>query len=204
MWIEWDLRMEYKQITFKNISSKYSISEYGDIYSEYHKKILKPKKDKDGYLTIALVTNDGSRRFFRIATLVTIAFIGDYPKDMKDPTVNHIDGNILNNHYTNLEWMERATNSKLRFHSSKGELNGSALLTENCVREICQKLLNTEMTYSEIGDIYNVEKSTISNIKNGKTWKYITEQYPLLKECRIATKDLYSGRIVSVNPLLKN
>jgi len=48
--------------------------------------------------------------------LVAIFFIGPPPVDLKDPTVNHIDGNITNNHFTNLEWMERGKNSSIRLN----------------------------------------------------------------------------------------
>lgn len=196
--------MEYKKIKCKNIKDIYYISECGNIYSTYFKKILSSKKDKDGYLSISLCCNDGIRRMFRIASLVLYTFVGNPPKKMIDPTVNHIDGNILNNHYTNLEWMERCLNSSIRMNTCPGELNGSHILTQKEVHKICELLLSTEMTYDEIGNLYNVEKSTISNIKNFKKWSCVTKNYPLLKYCRIRVRDKSNGRFKIVNPLLNN
>ena len=195
-------KMEYRPIKYKNISDMYLISEYGDIYSKYYYKILKPKKDKDGYLSIALVSNDGLRHMHRIATLVINTYIGSYPKNLLDPTVNHIDGNILNNHYSNLEWMERSTNSAIRLHTSKGERNGSAKLQAQDVRNICAMLIKTDKTLKEIANIYGVTKSTIASIKNRKTWTEVTQYYSLLPKCRLLTRDIQTQRVVSINPLL--
>ena len=195
--------MDYKTIKYKNISDIYLISEYGDIYSKYYRRKLKASKDKDGYLKISLNTKDGKRKSFRIATLVTSTFIGKCPFDMKDPTVNHIDGNILNNHYTNLEWMERAENSRKRIHIAKGSLNGTAILNEDDVEKICELLISSNMSFDEIGILFNVEKSTVSNIKRGRNWKSISKKYPLLKKCRIKHRNKINGRIESFNPLLE-
>ena len=167
-----------KPIKYKNVKEGlYLIDEYGNIYSNYSKKYLSPTKDKDGYLKVKL--SGGSRNnqcYVRIATLVAYHFIGE-PKNMKDPTVNHIDGDKTNNHYLNLEWLERNVNSSIRENKGSGETNHEAKLSEQQVYEICDLLINTNLTYDQIGEKYGVKKSTISNIKNKKNWKHITEKY---------------------------
>lgn len=55
-----------------------------------------------------------------------------------------------------------------------GERNNKSKLTENQVIEIVDRLLNGEH-YSELCKEFNVSKSTIFNIKNHKTWTYLTE-----------------------------
>lgn len=128
--------------------------------------------DKDGYLKVIL--SGGSRAnkvCVRVHKLILLTFKGNPPKDMIDPTVNHIDHNIKNNHIDNLEWMERVDNVKDR-PNPIGEKNSQAKLTENDVKEII-KLLKNNVSLSKIGEKYNVSKSTISSIKRGKTWKHI-------------------------------
>lgn len=192
--------MENKPLIYKNIKNNmYFINEYGEIYSNYVNKKLKPSYDKDGYLRISLSCNDGKRREFRLATLVLATFVGLPPKDMIDPTVNHIDSNILNNHYSNLEWMKRGENSSIRIKKGTGIENHEAVLTDKEVIQICNLLLNTELSYTDIGKKFNVSKHTISNIKNGKNWTFITKNFLQLKNCRLRV-----GFAKFINPLLHN
>lgn len=137
-----------------------------------------PQKDKDGYLMIKLSGGDKDHSVrVSVAKLVMYHFNTLPPTDMIDPTINHIDGNILNNHYTNLEWMERNVNSAIRNNKGKGIQNHEAKLTNEQVNEICNLLITTELTLGEISKMYNVNKSTLSRIQRRTGWKEITQNY---------------------------
>ena len=175
----------------------YYIEEDGRIWSNYKKGYMRPKTDKNGYLNIAL--SGGSRdkrKYYRIATLVGLTFLGNPPLEMKDPTINHIDGDILNNHYSNLEWIERSTNSSIRKNKGQGENNHEAKLTAADVQKICELLINSNLTIKEISDIYKVHKSTIHKIKKKETWKTITSLYNF--DCRAVIRN-ERGQFQSVN-----
>lgn len=60
---------------------------------------------------MAPIDKSGYKRFRNkhVHRLVYEAFIGQIPKDM---TVDHIDGNKLNNHYLNLQILSRGENSQ--------------------------------------------------------------------------------------------
>lgn len=148
----------------------YLINNKGDIYSLLRHRYLTSKLDKDGYKAITLQDIYGKRNTQSIAKLVMITFIGIPSKDIQD-------SDILNNHYTNLEWMERGLNSSIRHIKPKGELNGSSILTEKEVLEICDLLVENKLTLKDIGRIYGVDKATVFNIKRKKTWVYITQNY---------------------------
>ena len=79
---------------FKQYDENYYVSEYGDVYSTYSKKILKHSIDKDGYHRVDL-----HQKHKKIHQLVYITWIGEIPKGKQ---INHIDDNKNNNHYSNL------------------------------------------------------------------------------------------------------
>ena len=166
----------FRELKYKNVKPLYLIDEYGTVYSKYKKGCLKPKKDKDGYLNLSLAGIDKTV-YVRVATLVAYNFIGKPPKNMKDPTIDHIDNNIVNNYFKNLRWMERGMNSSIRVNKGVGEKNSEARLTNQNVIEICELLAEDKLTLKEIGEKYNVSKSTISNIKRKVRWRHITNNY---------------------------
>ena len=138
---------------------------------------LKPKKDKDGYLNVCLAGKNKTI-YVRIATLVAYNFIGKPPRNIKDLTVDHIDKNILNNHYKNLRWLERSENTRrATCISQNGEKNNQAILKESQVVEICKLLMENKLSLKNIGNLYNVSKFTISNIRRKAAWKHITSSY---------------------------
>lgn len=86
----------------------YLISDHGrarTLRPKFRKKeFLKGKVDNDGYLIYAFYGMDGKSRHMKAHRVVAIHFIPN--PDSKD-TVNHKDGNKLNNHKDNLEWATR-------------------------------------------------------------------------------------------------
>lgn len=100
----------------------YQISSFGKVrcFRDFHGnitdsfRILNPIADKDGYLYVDLY-KDGKQKHKRIHRLVAEAFL----EPQKDKVVNHIDGNKINNRYTNLEWVTPKENST---HASENGL----------------------------------------------------------------------------------
>lgn len=186
----------FRELKYKNVKPLYLIDEYGNVYSKYKKGYLKPKKDKDGYLSLSLVGIDKTV-YVRVATLVAYNFIGKPPKNMKDPTIDHIDNNIVNNYFKNLRWMERGMNSSIRVNKGVGEKNSEARLTNQNVIEICELLAEDKLTLKEIGEKYNVSKYTISNIKRKVSWRHITNNYIFPKVNVIRAKNGRFSRVGS-------
>lgn len=190
----------YKDINVLNIiPDKYKIDEFGNIYSIYKDRMLCPRLDKDGYLCVQLCTNEYMgdsnknhiRKTFHIHTLVMLIFNGEASLNTLDPTVDHIDHNKLNNHYTNLRWLERSENTKLRKITPIGERNGSAILTEQQVIEICELLCTGMASLTDIAKMYHTNKSTISNIRRKKNWKHISAKYNFAPPCNSANNRIH-------------
>ena len=185
MWTERGLvhLASFKSITCNNIlTDYYGIDEYGCIINFQRNRIVRPHPDKDGYLHLMLCTNEilpngnHKRVDFRVASLVAKTFIGEPPSHLKDPTVDHINRNIKDNHYGNLRWIERGRNSSIRQNKGVGQTNHEAKLSNDDVTIICQLLCKGELL-KDIATRFNVRPSTISNIKQRRNWTHISKDY---------------------------
>jgi hypothetical protein len=106
------MKEEWREIVGTN--GKYYISNKGRVKSYTRKEpcILKPLKDKDGYLQVNIYYNHkGVPR--KIHRLVGKAFI-DNPLDL--PQINHKDENKANNNVNNLEWCDYKYNISYGSH----------------------------------------------------------------------------------------
>ena len=106
----------------ENFEGFYQVSNFGNIKScnrIVNGQLLKGKtrkpRLKNGYYRISLQKNM-KRQEFGVHKLVSMMFI-DNPENK--PIVNHKDGNKLNNHVANLEWVTYSENS---IHAHKNDL----------------------------------------------------------------------------------
>jgi hypothetical protein len=107
--------------------------------------------------------------------LVAEAFVeGDHSLE-----VNHIDGNKLNCHYTNLEWVSSSQNIKHAWdnglrcvseNTPKGEDQFLAKLTNDAVYEI---LTNLDKPCRYFAEKYNTSLVTVNDVQTGKKWKHL-------------------------------
>ena len=78
----------------------YLVDRKGNVYSKFSKRFLTPKKDKEGYLSVAFYGGE-KPKYFKIHRLVAMMFI---PNPDNLPQINHKDENKANNSVENLEW----------------------------------------------------------------------------------------------------
>lgn len=92
-------------------------------------------------------------------------------------TWNHKDGNKLNNHYSNLEYITAADNCKHARDTGlcdvKGEKHGMSKLTDEKVRQI-YSLKNSGLSSTKIGVQFNISRRQVSDIFRGVAWAHIT------------------------------
>ena len=97
----------------------YEINEQGEVRRIGTTVLKTASLDKHGYLVLQLWANNVGRKHY-IHRLVAIAFVeGDHSF-----TINHIDGNKLNNSPDNLEWITKADNT--RHQHETGLMNPAA------------------------------------------------------------------------------
>lgn len=147
------------------------VDEYGNVVS--HKgNTLRPYITRGGYLRVTCCTNGKASKHL-VHRLVAKTFLSDYSESL---TVNHINGIKTDNRVGNLEMCTGVENLKhahrtgLIVVDNKGIKNGMSKLTQLQV-DIIKELLYTGKTCIEIGLMYGVSRTTISDIKGGRTWR---------------------------------
>jgi hypothetical protein len=162
-------------------STIHCVNKEGKVLSVKTRKEIKPSFNKKGYLQVCLE----GKRTKTIHRIVAEVFI-ENPNNYK--TVNHIDGNKLNNSVDNLEWCTIEYNvkhaistglfdsisEKVSKHQT-GENNSSAKLRDCDVLKI-YSMLGTHSD-KEISSMFNVCRSSVNLIRQGKSWKHLYNDY---------------------------
>lgn len=117
---------------FKEIPgyTEYLIDKDGRVFSKKYHKLMETTVNRDGYVTLSLVGDNGKRKTKKMHHLLLAAFKPEeYAKITKHSginefygvryVVNHIDGNKQNNDLSNLEVI---TNSENVYHAVKNNL----------------------------------------------------------------------------------
>jgi hypothetical protein len=87
-----------------------SSNQFGLFRKRIKGRELSQASGKRKYLYVDL-SRDGVRRKHRVHLLVLEAFVGPCPDGME---ARHLDGNLRNNHISNLAWSTRSENAKDR------------------------------------------------------------------------------------------
>lgn len=135
-------------------------------------KIMKPRTNKDGYLTVALSMNN-KQKSKQIHRLVAITFL---PNPKKLPQVNHRDCNKQNNYVDNLEWCSCQENIQHALKTGvvkQGSEHHNAKLSKQQVQEIraIYKPRSKEYNAYILARKYNVSRATIWRIITKNTYK---------------------------------
>ena len=153
----------------------YRVSNFGDVHNLQRNRYLKPRNERSGYLGFYL-SKDGKKEHHMVHRLVLHAFGPPQPSTRHQ--CNHIDGDKLNNHISNLEWVTPSENRKHAFDiginvPARGEQVSSSRLTETQVKRIRRVYAQGLQTQAALARYYQVHYMTIWNIIHRKNWKHI-------------------------------
>lgn len=116
----------------------------------------------------------GKRVKHTLHRLIGIAFVSGYRDDL---TINHINGEKLDNRIENLEWVSLARNTQHQWETGlvdlRGEKNPGSKLTSKQVIYI-RELLAKGIAAHTLAVIAGVSSSTIDMIRDGKRWPEVT------------------------------
>jgi hypothetical protein len=158
--------------------SLYEASNLGNIKTYNWKNtkktaVLKPAKDKKGYLRTVLIRDDGKYCTIKVHRIICMAFLGD----LSTKEVNHKDGNKSNNNIENLELVTHAENVqhsfKNKLQSNIGEKNPISKLNEIKVIEIRSKFKKHIYTREMLAKEYNVSIACIKDVLIKRSWSHI-------------------------------
>lgn len=155
--------------------SRYSITEDGEVYSHISDKYIVKTLTDRGYWKVGISDDSKKYKNVRVHRLVAMAYVSGYKEGL---VVNHIDGNKLNNHYTNLEWTtqkkntEHAIRTKLA-RNPVGETNNNAKITERQAIAVMEIAKTDNFTSGEISYILGISEYVIQEIVSGNTWTHL-------------------------------
>lgn len=157
-------------VDIKGYEGLYQVSNLGRVKSleridslghKRKEKILKPRKNKDGYLQVVLC-KEGKYKEFRVHRLVAIAFI---PNTDNKPFIDHINTIRDDNRVENLRWVthEENINNPLSKENKSESMKGKKKKLVYC--------FETDKTYPSIRQCakeLGLNKNAISQCCNGK------------------------------------
>ena len=147
--------IRFRIVTYPCIpENKYYVSEYGDIYDAYTEKFRAVITTARGYKSIEL-----NNRRYAVHRLVAWEFKPD-TRDL-NLTVDHLDGDKLNNYYENLEWVTLSENIRRSYLTG---LHGDIGYSDELIHEICELYV---LGKSPI-DVYRIIRNTNNTPRGNK------------------------------------
>ena len=130
-------------------------------------------------------------------------------EDIKNLEVNHKDGIKTNNHLDNLEWTDPHGNT---MHAIKNDLRSWrtgddcswSTIDSNIADQIGQLLSTQSYTYAQISEIVNCNKSIVTNIANGISWRDVYEKYELWKFHNHIKSNFTEDQLDYINQFISN
>lgn len=148
----------YRDLSFMG-ASMYSVLDDGRVFSRFTWDYLVGNLSFDGYSRMLLRCDDGVSRTIPTHRIVAMAFL---PNPEGKNEVNHIDGNKLNNHVSNLEWSWSYENMEHALHSG---LRKSAI-TDEQIHSVC-RLLEAGYRNRDVVAELGVPSHLVKGIKSG-------------------------------------
>jgi len=169
---------------FKEIpgyDERYFINKKGEVWSTFRNRVLTQHLDAQKRYLQSLMMVPGRTKGIPkyIHKLVAITWIGEAPGPVGTKRgyycINHKDGNKLNNHANNLEWVTNEENLSHAWRTGLrddfiGENAKHSVFTSEDVRTIRLRILDGEKV-KDIAQEYNVNVAVIKNIQKFYSWK---------------------------------
>jgi hypothetical protein len=158
-------------------NGEYYISDHGRVKSMKFGKerILKPCPNTQGYLMVFVAGKWEKQRCNTIHRLVAKTFIPN-PENKKE--INHKDGNKLNNHISNLEWMTHKENIQHAWDSGLFESKRKAIISA-CILQKSKPVIDayTGVKYNSLSEACRINNEPYSRHSMRMKYSYTTQRF---------------------------
>jgi transposase-like protein len=154
----------------------YCVTENGDIYSRKSNRYLNLQYNDNGYVCVSL-RMQGKTKALKVHRLVGFTYLKD--SYFEGAHINHKDGNKANNHYSNLEWVDRVENMR-HAHRTGLIVAKPCTLSDDVVECVC-RMLQEGVSISQTAKRNNVHRESVYQIIRGGVFKDISSKYDLSK-----------------------
>lgn len=152
----------------------YLITNDGKVYSLKTHKYLKNMLNLYGYYTV-----EANNKRCRVSRLVALAYLPP-PPSTEHKQVYHLNGNKLDNHYTNLKWVTSSEINILNIKNNPGMYDNQKKKVAKLDKKTGE-LLETYESLRDAARLTGFNKQNISKVCNGKVnsasgfkWKFAT------------------------------
>jgi hypothetical protein len=139
----------------------------GNFRRKQYGRVLSPCVGRHGYLEVALMVNS-KRKKYRVHRLVAAEFVPGY---FEDASIDHLDGDKLNNRADNLEWVTLSENTRRQWETGlvnlRGERHPSAKLT-NLQSHAIVLLYQHNFPPSQLAEWFGVSTTLIYKLADGR------------------------------------
>lgn len=163
-----------RSLAFLGFSSYY-VTSLGEVYSRTSGKFLS-KHYNYGYLRVAMYSDDGVKKTYRIHRLVAMAY---FPRHMWKEVVNHKNGKRDDNSLGNVEWMTQSENVIHAYETGlikNKRRDSQRSISDELAHEICQ-MIEDNLVNKEIIFATGVSPGVVSGIRNGTVYTDIVSTY---------------------------
>jgi len=192
-WIKDDVIVEIEN------SKGYFIHENGFVVEAGTPKVMSTFAHEEGYRRLSLPSKKhGKRTNFTIHLLVAQGFLEEQAYSVGGKTINHIDGDKLNNNYTNLEWISMGGNIRHAHKAGLVSTDFAMYLVDTKITNEVEIELGSHITkHNSVREVGRVLKIDHSQLYPKITF---SDRQPILILNRYILKPVDEEKILSNTP----